>query len=385
MSTIISEKNKKGLLKDNPFISRLLSRRLLSKENSTKAVYLLTLDLEKFKNSFSEGDAFAIFPKNSSLIIEQIVNHLGAKPNELILPNKSETKIPFQVFLERQANLAKVSSKLLREVAPLASKEKAILNQLLNGPKETLKTFLNSHDLLSLLDFCQPKGLEPQQLAAHLLPSTPRFYSCCSSYAQSQTTIDFLIATFEYEIHGSKRHGLGSDYLCHRALDDEDILVYLQKNCRFQLPLDPKTPIIMIGPGTGVAPFRAFMQKRFLQKAKKNWLFFGERQQACDFYFEEEWKSLEKDGFLSLSCAFSRDHQGKIYVQDKILEHSKRLMEWINLGAIIYVCGDAKHMEKGVRKALIEVLKKERQLDEENAKETFKSLQKEKRYLADCY
>lgn len=387
MSTIISQKADKGLSKDVPFHSKIISRIKLSKEGSSKATYHISMDLNRFHHLYSEGDAFAVFPRNGDLLVESLLDSLNLNPNEIIVHPKTRKTKTLKDFIQVDANLTKIPSKILSLFSEHSKTNSSAFNDLLNpANKEKQKLFLKTHDILSLSHTFKPRNISAQQLIESLLPMLPRFYSCASSYCKNAHAVDFLISTFKYEIQNSLRQGIGSDYLCHLAKEQEELIpIYLHKNRSFQLPQDPSVPIIMIGPGTGVAPFRAFMQKRLSQNATKNWLFFGERNYRFDFYFANEWLTYQKNGFLQLDLAFSRDQKEKIYVQNKLFEKRMLLLEWIKEGAIIYVCGDASRMEKDVRTTLCKIFETELNLNKDQALEYFKTLKKEHRYLTDIY
>lgn len=388
MSTIISQKQDLlGLSRDNPVSSRVLSRKLISKNGSSKATYHLTVDLKTFKKPFMEGDAFAIFPENDSQYVNKILALLNLKGDQLIIHPKTQKNLSLVTYLKTCVNLNKIHPKLLSNIQSQATENQSLLKKLLDPVnKEQKKTFLQEHDLLSSLKTFLPTNLCTQSFCESMLPMLPRFYSCASSYDHNPQTVDFVISTFHYEIQNETKAGVGSDFLCHQAdIKKTPISIYLQKNATFQLPKDPSIPIIMIGPGTGVAPFRAFMQKRALQKSSKNWLFFGERHRSFDYYYEDEWLLYQKNGLLDVSLAFSRDQKQKIYVQHRLFEERKKLLSWLDEGAIIYVCGDAKHMEKDVKNTLLEIFTKELSLDADQAKYYLADLRNQKRYLTDVY
>ncbi len=387
MSTIISKTKNDPVALKTFFSSRILKRKKLSKQSSSRATYLLTMDLSNFTGEFLEGDAFSIKPVNDPLIIKDILSILKLDGQEIVKHPKTEGSLPLYKFLQTEANLGKVSSKLLTLLTKSQSETQNLLQTLCKEEnKFEKKAFLASHDVLSLLETSVPKKVSPQEFTETLLPLLPRFYSCASSHTKQSDSVDFLISTFEYKTQGSLRKGLSSDFLCHRAqISDGTIDMQLHKNTRFQLPTDSSTPIIMIGPGTGVAPFRAFVQKRIKQNASKNWLFFGERNRVSDFYFEDEWNFYVNDNNLKLSVAFSRDQEQKIYVQDKLYEQRKEFLKWLDNGAIIYICGDAKKMEKDVKKTIIRIFQEELSLSEKNALLHFKDLYSKKRYVTDVY
>jgi sulfite reductase (NADPH) flavoprotein alpha-component len=214
----------------------------------------------------------------------------------------------------------------------------------------------------------------------------PRFYSIASSPKVFPNEVHLTVAFLQYEANGQIHTGVGSHFLCCQAeVELTPVPIYVQPSHHFTLP-DPNTAMILIGPGTGIAPFRAFLQERLATQAPGlNWLFFGERNRATDFYYSDFWLQLEKQGRIRLDLAFSRDQPQKIYVQHKILEHKKSFWDWIQQGSWIYVCGDAENMAKDVDAALQQIAREEGQLSEEDARLYIKSLRTEKRYLLDVY
>ena len=387
MSTIISKSKEDSEKLKTFFLSKILERKKLSKAGSSKATYLLKMDLSDFKDDFSEGDAFSIKPVNDSITIDALLKATQLDGKQIIKHPKTGIYLELFQFLRTDANLGKVSSKLLTLLATSQSKIQKQLQQLCKEEnKFEKKEYLSSHDVLSILEEASPANMPSQAFVEALLPLLPRFYSCASSSAKQSCSVDFLISTFEHEVQGSPRKGLSSDFLCNRAKPLVDkIEMQLHKNSRFQLPSDPTVPVVMIGPGTGVAPFRAFMQKRVLQNASKNWLFFGERNRLFDFYFENEWDIYQNQNNLKLSLAFSRDQKDKLYVQDTLYDQRKELLKWLNDGAIIYVCGDAKKMEKDVKRTILKIFREELFMSESSAQLHFKDLYTQKRYLTDVY
>ena len=215
----------------------------------------------------------------------------------------------------------------------------------------------------------------------------PRFYSIASAQALYPEELHLLVTAVSYQINGHLRHGVATSFLCHDAMIGETpIPLYLQPTRGFSLPPDSHTPIIMVGPGTGVAPFRAFLQERLATQAQgRNWLFFGERHQKSDFYYDVFWVALEKQGRLRLDLAFSRDGKEKIYVQHRMWEKRKDLWAWIEEGAYFYVCGDGKTMARDVEEMLIRIAASEGNLTDEAARQKIKSLRTAKRYRMDVY
>lgn len=321
---------------------------------STRKTFHIVLDTNGFEDAYKVGDSIGILPTNDPKEVADILSL-----------TKSENDEEFRFFLTRQANLTKLN--------------RALLNC-------TDVCFENTSNL-TLKDLLRKAPLSKRDIVKHAMPLLPRFYSIASSQKVVPNELHILVAHVQYEIDGQTRTGVGSDFLGVRAeIGTTEIPFYVQPSNHFTLPEDPLVPIIMIGPGTGVAPFRAFMQERVANKnGGKNWLFFGERNEKTDFYYESFWKDLEKQGALRLDTAFSRDTGEKVYVQDKVRMRKKALWEWIQEGALIYICGDAKNMAREVEIALCQIIKEEGGMSEEQALHFFRKMRRERRYLADVY
>jgi sulfite reductase (NADPH) flavoprotein alpha-component len=395
MSTFFSSSDSNahecGFSKDNPFFGKIQQRHLLNKPGSTKKTYHVTLDISGSDLVFHEGDALAIFPSNPPSLVEDLIDFLKVDGSLIVTYTKKHLTKSFSLFecLSNHVNITKVSPQLFEVIKQYATCPdcRAHLN-LLSDPeqKEAKLEFLHSHDVNSLAKKAQGLNCSAQIFVESLAPLLPRFYSIASSSAIDPNAIDLLVATFSYQVQGELRSGIGSEFLATAASKTTPIPLYIHKNPHFKLPEDIATPIIMIGPGTGLAPFRAFLQKRIFQEpTSKNWLFFGERNQAYDFYYEKELKKLEAQGSLILSLAFSRDQEEKIYVQDLMLSSKKQLWEWISQGAYVYICGDAKHMAKAVSEALLKIFISEGNMSEEAAKTFLSLLRKTKQLQLDVY
>lgn len=318
--------------KENPFLAPLLERRLLNKAGSSKETYHVTLDIQGSGIVYHPGDCAAVFPENDPHLVSLIEHKLGTPA--------------FRDLLLKKANLSRVTGRFLEHVCHAS----------FSHERDKI-TYLQSKNLLQVLsDY--PVDLEAFPL--YLSPLLPRFYSIASYDPHS---IDLLIRTFD------EAPGLASDFICKRPLTH--VPLYLHPTSHFRLPENSATPIIMIGPGTGVAPFRSFLTAR-LKSPGKNWLFFGERSRYTDFYYESFFLSHPN---LKLTCAFSRDQADKVYVQHKMLEHKLELKAWIEEGALIYLCGDARRMAKDVQNTLKEILEVP----------DLKALRKNKQLLLDVY
>ncbi|MCH9630551.1 MAG: Sulfite reductase [NADPH] flavoprotein alpha-component [Chlamydiia bacterium] len=391
MSTIIYNKTAKSKEKpvynhSFPFIARVKKRVLLNKSSSTKKTFHIELDLKGSQISFKEGDAVAILPKNPKKFVDETLAYLAGENDTEIRHERSDASYPLEEFVTKHANLLKVTPKLLKLLDKESSNQE--LKELIKDENKTLrKEFVNAHDITTCLKHFKISNIDPELFCNTLSPQLPRFYSVASSQKLHPDVVHILVATFSYEKQSELREGIGSDFLCYQTKESEcEVPLYFQSNHNFFLPEDRSTPVIMIGPGTGVAAFRSFIQERVSCKEKtSNWLFFGERNKDLDYYYEEEFNSYVEKGLLRIDAAFSRDQKEKIYVQHLMLKHSKEIMQWITDGACLYVCGDARHMAKDVNLALLQILQTEGNLNEEEAKKKLLALRKEKRYQTDVY
>lgn len=363
----------------NPYLSRLKERFLLTGAASTKKTYHLSLDIAGSNLAFRPGDSVAVLPSNDAALVDRILGKLGAQGDEEFADARSGRSTTLRDYLLHKANISKVSSACFK----LLCKESGLL---LPERKAELAEYLQAHTLLDLLER-HPYPTAPSSLSAALLPLMPRFYSIASSQKVFPDEIHLTVAHVSYIQNGQARFGVGTHFLCDSAqLYETPVPIYIQPSHHFALPPDPDASIILIGPGTGVAPFRAFLQERLAAQAQgRNWLFFGERNRASDFYYESFWTDLEAQNRLRLDLAFSRDQAEKIYVQHRMLEHKKTLWNWLQTGSYLYVCGDAEQMAKDVDAALHQIAQEEGRMTEEESRRYIKALRAEKRYLLDVY
>lgn len=327
----------------------IVRRERLTKEGSDKETFHLELDLSGTNINYSVGDCVAIYPHNDPKLVETILSHFPEDRSSMV--TESDT---FHNFLKQKANLLRAPKKLRDK---LGVEKVDYLTSLLPCP-------------LSAKEFC-----------SYLAPLLPRFYSIASSMKSVKNRIDLLITINENPADFPLPYGTCSHYLCHRAPINQPLVsLYHERSKNFYLsPESSDKPIIMIGPGTGIAPFRGFMQER---TCPKNWIFFGERRKAYDFYYEDEWQAYINQNKLRLTTAFSRDGDEKVYVQHKMLEHQKEIWEWLEQGAYIFVCGDAKKMAKDVEKALIQIITTHSDCE---PKAYIKNLKRQNRYQRDVY
>ena len=260
------------------------------------------------------------------------------------------------------------------------------LSMSLVGDKAKLQHYAATTPIVDMVRF-SPAQLDAEALINLLRPLTPRLYSIASSQAEVENEVHVTVGVVRYDVEGRARAGGASSFLADRVEEEGEVRVFIEHNDNFRLPTNPETPVIMIGPGTGIAPFRAFMQQRAADEAPgKNWLFFGNPHFTEDFLYQVEWQRYVKEGVLTrIDLAWSRDQKEKIYVQDKLREQGAELWRWINDGAHIYVCGDANRMAKDVEQALLEVIAEFGGMDTEAADEFLSELRVERRYQRDVY
>jgi sulfite reductase (NADPH) flavoprotein alpha-component len=352
--------------KNNPGHCFIKDRYLLTKPASSHHVYHIVLDNSPSNLSFKTGDALGIYGQNDPVLVERIVNALQLSPYKEFACPRSQKTINITTFLSEKANISRINP-------------------------ATLSFFQNSSsshtDLIDFLEETKPIINNLSILMATLSPLLPRFYSIASSRMVHPREIHLTVTPSSYRYKEEERQGVASYFLITLAkLNKTKIPCYIQPTAHFTLPADPSTPIIMIGPGTGIAPLRAFLEQRLFDKATgKNWLFFGARERAHDFLYEDFLINLTNKNQLILDLAFSRDQTKKIYVQDKLYEKGALVWQWIEDGASIYICGNADPMAKNVKTTLKQIFQKFGSLSETASIEFFKKLCKEKRCLMDIY
>jgi sulfite reductase (NADPH) flavoprotein alpha-component len=328
------------------------------------------------------GDSLGVVPTNCEEVVSDLLHAVGLTGEETI--TLSEESIGLKEALMNRLACTVLSKIQIKKFNEFAQSDK--LNDLLQiANKDRLVDYMWGRELIDLfLEFPQP-GMSAEDFAGLLRPMPPRLYSIASSLSAHSEEVHLTVAVVRYEGNGRKRKGVCSSYLAERV--GQTVPCYLHPNKNFKLPEDSSTPIIMVGPGTGIAPFRAFIEERKSTGATgKNWLFFGDRSQKTDYLYGDEWDSYHKDGILNeLDLAWSRDQAEKVYVQHKMLEKGSQLWNWLNDGAVFYVCGDASRMAKDVDQALRTIAQEEGSMSEEDAGAWVKGLQKERRYLKDVY
>lgn len=374
--------------RNHPFLAKLTERKTLNQPGSKKCTMHLSLDISGSHITYKVGDSIAVYAKNSEIVVQKTLGALGFEGSEKIQDPRKKDTLTLRDFLTERANISKVTKKWLQFLLEHLTQEKRELTRLLEpDQKEELKIYCQKRELWDSIQEFELENLDPQDVVNQLGALLPRFYSIASSSKKTPHAIDLVIAYFHYCTNEHLRHGVASHYLCEAApMHLPAIAMYLHPSKDFTLPDDPSTPIIMIGPGTGVAPFRGFMQERVFTKSPgKNWLFFGDWNKSYDFFYEEEWLELVKQGHLKLSTAFSRDQDQKVYVQHRMHEEASELWSWLESGAYFYVCGDAQQMARDVDAMLHQIIEEQGQLSAEKAIDYVKDLRASGRYLRDVY
>jgi NADPH-dependent sulfite reductase flavoprotein alpha-component len=367
--------------KTNPFPAKLLASTRLNGEGADKDTRFISISLEDAPLTYEAGDALGVWPQNCPDLVDEflaLTQLHGDTP--VTLPKTGN--LGLRQALQNHLELTRPNREFLELLAE--TPQGADLRPLLeDSAKSALKTYLWGKQLPDILA-AHPARLTGQEIIGALKPLQPRNYSIASSPRAHPGEVHLTIAALRYGT--PQRKGACSTYLADRAADQK-IPVFIQPSPNFRLPANPATPIIMIGPGTGIAPFRAFLHERRATGATgRNWLFFGERHQATDFYYRDELAAMQKDGFLTeLSLAFSRDQPEKRYVQHCLHERGAEIWAWLQDGAAIYVCGDAAQMAKDVEAALVSIVEQHGHLLGDAARDYLRRLAREKRYLRDVY
>ncbi|MCY8271829.1 assimilatory sulfite reductase (NADPH) flavoprotein subunit [Bacillus sonorensis] len=369
-----------------PFQAEVLENLNLNGRGSNKETRHLELSLEGSGLTYEPGDALGIYPENDPELVDMLLQEMKWDPDEVVTVDKQGERLPLKEALTSYFEITVLTKKFLRQAAALTENEK--LRELTApGNEDRLKEYIHGRDLLDFAGDFGPFSASAQEFVSILRKMPPRLYSIASSIAANPDEVHLTIGAVRYNTHGRDRKGVCS-ILCAERLQPGDTLpVFIQPNKNFKLPENPDTPIIMVGPGTGVAPFRSFMQEREETGAKgKSWMFFGDQHFVTDFLYQTEWQKWLKDGVLTkMDIAFSRDSEEKVYVQHRMLEHSKELFEWLQEGAAFYICGDKNHMAKDVHNTLLDIVEKEGGMSREEAEAYLAEMKQQKRYQRDVY
>lgn len=366
--------------KKNPYEAEVLEKIVLNGTGSAKETLHVELSLEGSGLTYQPGDALGIYPENRAADIEAVLAATGLSANEK-LGEKTLAEA-----LKSDFDITTLSPAIaLKYNGIVESKDLQIL--LDEKDRATLKKWIDGRQLVDLLETYPYKKWTAESFAGILRKLNPRLYSIASSIQAHEDQVDLTIAAVRYDTHGKDRVGVCSCYIADDVATGDKVKVFFHTNKNFRLPENNDTPVIMVGPGTGIAPFRAFVEERAANDAKgKNWLFFGDQHFSYDFLYQLEWLDHLEDGNLTeLTTAFSRDQKEKIYVQHRLLERGAEIWKWLEDGAHFYVCGDASKMAKDVHQALIDIAVEHGKKSPEDAKAYVDALRKEKRYQRDVY
>lgn len=366
--------------KKNLFEATILEKINLNGKGSSKETIHIELDLEDSGITYEPGDALGVYGSNSPKLTQAVLEATKLSGDQLVTTHDGEKTLHDALTYDYE--LTPLTKSTLQKYAELTDSSK--LKDILNG--SDIQEYLLGRDILDLINET-PYELSAEEFISTLRKNTARMYSIASSQEAVENEVHLLVSVVRYNALGRDKEGHCSTTLADRLEVDDKVKVFVDKNTRFKLPSDPESPIIMVGPGTGVAPFRAFMQQiEVSQKKNPSWLFFGDRNFTTDFLYQTEWQQYLNEGVLTKAdVAFSRDQANKQYVQDRMIENGKELYEWLEKGAHFYVCGDASRMAKDVDSALKEIIQQQGGLSLEKTEAYIKNLQLSNRYQTDIY
>jgi sulfite reductase (NADPH) flavoprotein alpha-component len=369
----------------NPFPARLLVNTRLNGEGSEKETRHYEFSLAGSGLQYEVGDSMGIHPRNNPQLVQDLLEALHFSGEEQVKNKEGET-FSIREGLLKHYQITQPSKQFLEAIVE-RSPAPELREFMQPERKKELDQYLWGLEVIDFLLDAPSILFSPDEFVSKLRKLQPRLYSIASSLRAFPEQVHLIVASVRYESHGRKREGVASTYLAERIDGSIRIPMFVHVAKGFRLPEDPDKPIIMVGPGTGVAPFRAYLQeRRAIGATGKNWLFFGEQRAACDYFYRNEFESLKRDGILTrLHTAFSRDQAHKVYVQHRLLENAKEVYAWLEEGAHFYVCGDAARMAKDVDVALHQIVEKEGGLSSEAAAGYIEALRKEKRYKRDVY
>jgi Sulfite reductase, alpha subunit (flavoprotein) len=370
--------------RSNPLHTTIISKQRLSGDQSEKETRHYIFNLKNTGLQYEVGDALGVWPTNCPDLADSVLHAVHLRPSDLVTV-KGLGEVQLREALIHHYDITRITPGILQEVHN-RTRNSLLTHLLKNEHKSELQEWLWGRQIHDLLDEF-PLTVTPNEFVQMLKPIQPRLYSISSSYKANPDEVHITVSTVRYKFKEHDRKGVCSVFLADRADDTVQVPIFVQKTSHFHLPSNPDAPIIMIGPGTGVGPFRGFLQERRVTNAKgKNWLIFGEQRSEYDFYFKNELETMQQEGFLTrLDTAFSRDQAEKIYVQHRIIEHGADLWTWLEEGAYFYVCGDASRMAKDVDAALKQVIQQHGGKSAAEAEQYVKEMAQAKRYARDVY
>lgn len=385
LQRVVKQDSRAAPTRENPYLAPMIEKRSLTSEVSSKQTLHIVLDITGSGLNYEAGDACGIIAQNDPLLVEEILHTLNFEGSvEVQLPRKGVA--PLKQALLEHLQITRLTRKIVDSYATIGNCSR-LFDLLAPDNKPQLDAYVHDRGLIDLLLDYPGIVREPADLIAMLPRLTPRLYSISSSPAAHVGQMHTTIAVVRYRAHDRARRGVCSTLLADRTNTGELVPVYIQANKRFRLPASQDAPMIMIGPGTGIAPFRSFLhERRALDHKGRNWLFFGERSAADDFLYRDELEAMFQDGHLSrLDLAFSRDQEHKVYVQDRMREQGAEFFRWLEDGATVYVCGDASRMARDVDAALHEIVRNHGSMTLEAAGEYVAQLKEQHRYHRDIY
>jgi sulfite reductase (NADPH) flavoprotein alpha-component len=370
--------------RNNPFPAPLLANRQLNGEGSGKDTRHLAFSLARSSLAYEAGDALGVVPTNCPELVAEVLRILGAHGDETVPGPQGDTSL--RKALSAHCEITRISDLLLKAIAE-RTRDPGLVKLTAPGVNGELTQYLRGRDVIDLLAAFPSVRFEPAEFVKLLRKLQPRLYSISSSPKACASEVHLTVAVVRYTSFDRLRKGLCSAFLADRVPAGTPVPVFLHKNKHFRPPADPARPMIMVGPGTGIAPFRAFLQeRREIGAPGRNWLFFGDQRQSCDFLYRDELEVMVRDRTLSrLDLAFSRDQSQKVYVQHRMLEHARELYAWLEEGGHFYVCGDAARMAKDVDAALHKAIEIAGQKSPDQAQEYVRALAAAKRYQRDVY
>ncbi len=376
----------KAFTRDSPLLAPVIDKRSLTHVTSTKTTLHLAFSIEGTGLSYEVGDACGVMPRNDLNLVAEILQTLCFNGNERVPSEKTRGTTTLHDALAHERQITRLNRKIVQGYATRGNC--ALLLDLLQPEhRAALDAYMYDRGLIDLLIEYPGVIDDPNELIALLPKLTPRLYSISSSPAAHTGQIHTTVAVVRFTAHNRDRGGVCSTFFADRTSLSDRLPIYIQPNKKFKLPANPDAPMIMIGPGTGIAPFRGFLhERRALGHKGKNWLFFGERSAATDYLYREELEAMHGDGHLArLDTAFSRDSDRKVYVQDRMMEQAPLVWSWLQDGASVYVCGDASRMAKDVHGALCRIVQKQGAMTAQTADEYVEDLKESHRYHRDVY
>jgi sulfite reductase (NADPH) flavoprotein alpha-component len=369
--------------RERPFPAQVLENISLNGRGSGKETRYLKLALQGSGLKFAPGDSLGIYPRNRPALVDEFIGHMRWDPEELVPAAKAE--LPLREALLKHYEITQLTRPLLEKAA--AFSRDGLAELVGRRPEEELYAYLPGRDLLDLARDFGLAGVPPRDFVRGLRRIPPRLYSISSSHLANRDEVDLTVAVVRYRAHQRDRFGTCSIYCAEELAGRDPLSVYVHPNPNFRMPQDPSRPIIMVGAGTGVAPFRAFLEEREETGADgKTWLFFGDRHFRTDFLYQLDWLRWHKRGTLTrMDVAFSRDTPAKVYVQHRMLERSREIYAWLQEGACLFVCGDEKRLAPDVHAALTTILRQEGRWSEAQAQAHLSELQRQNRYQRDVY